>query len=237
MSVRRLKPDYPFLAAEPGPELVEQELRNEFLVEEVQGNNRVNSVSRKRLGLEWLREYLSSLNDIIEESDVPRELSVPNVGEYVTIGELFGYPAGTPPWHAENMKFWITTLVTAFKCHETTLTLSDMDLILDAGIRLGAAIKEFEIDRKHSGPLKSGLKRRESLDRAREATNAKRQVRATESYGQWRAAATEVWSLKPGMRVTPCAKVVIKRLGIKASEKTVADQIRGLRPGKSGGAG
>jgi hypothetical protein len=237
MSVRRLKPDYPFLAAEPGPELVEQELRNEFLVEEVQGNNRVNSVSRKRLGLEWLREYLSSLNDIIEESDVPRELSVPNVGEYVTIGELFGYPAGTPPWHAENMKFWITTLVTAFTCHETTLTLSDMDLILDAGIRLGAAIKEFEIDRKHSGPLKSGLKRRESLDRAREATNAKRQVRATESYGQWRVTATEVWRGKPGMRVMPCAKVVIQRLRIKASEKTVADQIRDLRPGKSGGAG
>jgi hypothetical protein len=190
MSVRRLKPDYPFLAAEPGPELVEQELRNEFLVEEVQGNNTVNAVSRKRLGLEWLREYLSSLNAIIEESDVPRELSSPNAGEYVTIGEIYGYPAGTPPWHAENIKFWITTLVTAFKHHETALALSDMDLILDAGIRLGAAMKEFEIDQKHSGPLKSGLKQRERalIERARPRTQNGRlgQPRATGNGEQLR---------------------------------------------------
>src|ERR1700722_19630829 len=237
MSVRRSKPDYPFLADEPGPELVEQELRNEFLVEEVYGNNSVNAVSRKRLGLNWMLEYLNSMKAIIEKSGTSRELSTLNAGEYVTVGEIFGYAAGTPQWHAENIRFWIGAVTVAFKHHEATLTEHDMNLILDAAVRLGAAIKEFELARKYSDPLKSGLKRRDSLKRTSAVANARRQAQAFANHAQWRAAAQEVWSKNPRFGAMACARAVISCLKIDAEVKTVADRIRNLKPTKGGEAG
>jgi hypothetical protein len=237
MSVRRSKPDYPFLADEPGPELVEQELRNEFLVEEVHGNNSVNAIVRKRLGLSWMLEYLNSMNAIIEKSDTSRERSTPDAGEYVTVGEIFGYPVGTPPWHAENIKFWMAAVHAAFKPHEATLMEHDMNLILDAAVRLGAAIKEFELARKYSAPLKSGLKRRDSLKRTSAVANARRQAQASANHAQWRATAQKVWSENPRLGAMPCARFVISRLNIDAEPKTVADRIRDLKPTKGGEAG
>jgi hypothetical protein len=237
MSVRRSKPDYPFLTAEPGPELVERELRNEFLVEEVHGNNNVNAISRKRLGLNWLFEYAKSIQEIIAKSSIRRELSTPNAGEYVTVREIHGYPVGSPPWHAENILFWVIPLIQAFKYNETTLSPKDMDTILDAGIRLGAAIKEFQIARQFSDPLVSGLKRRDSLKRSSTDANAKRQAQAAENHKKWKAAAAEIWSRNPRLTTIVCARTVISRLSLNARLKTVADQIRYLKPKKVGEAG
>jgi hypothetical protein len=133
--------------------------------------------------------------------------------------------------------FWAMSLTSALKDVESKLSQQDMDMIIDAAIRMGAAIKEREIDRKYSVPLKSGLKRKDSLVRSSSAANAKKSARATSDHAHWKAVAQEIWRAAPHLSSWACARNVITRLSLKHATKTVADEIRDLAPKKVGGTG
>jgi hypothetical protein len=227
--------DYPFLTTEPGPDLIDRALRNQFHVEKVLANNSLNVVSRTALNANWLLKYVESLKKL--QVGVPVERSKPAVGDNITLGEMYGYAVGTPAWHATNILFWIEVLVHVLRSNQEALSESDVDKIIDAGIRLGAAIKESQIDGQFSDPLLSGLNRRETLRRSSADANAKRQARATTSHGKWREAAKEIWKRNPRHTTSACAELVIKHLRLVAAKKTVADQIRDLKPKKVGEAG
>jgi hypothetical protein len=223
---------------ERGRKLIERELRNEYTIADVpglEGKKHIVEIKRGRLGLDWMLEQSKELKAILDATvSEPRTLKA---GETITVGEMFGHPVGSPAWHATNIQFWMDTLVRVLRSNQEVLSKDDMDEIVDAGVRLGAAIKESLLAEKYSNPLLSGLKRGESLRNGSARANAKRQADASASHSKWREAAIEIWASRPRLSTQACAIAVISRLGPKSSVKikTVADRIRDLKPPKKVG--
>jgi hypothetical protein len=238
MPVEHSKPKYPFLMGERGRKLIERELRNEYTIADVpgfEGKTHIVEIKRGHLGLDWMLEQSKELKAILDTTvSEPRTLKA---GETITVGEMFGRPVGSPAWHATNIQFWMEALVRVLRSNQEVLSNEDMDEIVNAGVRLGAAIKESLLAEQFSDPLLSGLKRGETLRNSSARANAKRQADASALHSQWREAATEIWARKPGLTIQACAKAVISRLGLETSVKirTVRDRIRSVKPTKKVG--
>ena len=108
-------------------------------------------------------------------------------------------------------------------------------LVIDAAMRLASIWTESQINGAFGKPLKTGLKQAEHLEKNRSRANKRRHAEATAVHREWQTAAVEVWCRRPSLSTQACAESVIKRLCVSASNKTVADRIRRLKPSKKVG--
>jgi hypothetical protein len=231
MRDRKSKLDYPVLMEQRGREFIESELSNEYTVG-VDGG--VAEIKFSRLGLDWMMKQANDLQSVLH---APHSLPDLAEGDRITIGELSGFAVGSPAWHAANIRFWMLMLIQALRSKQDALSLEDMDKIIDPAVRLGATLKEFVHAKHFSGPLLSALKRRESLRVGREGTNAKKRAEATAEHNKWKTTASQIWRQKPRLSIVACAKAVITHHRLESKVKTVADQIRDLKPKKVGETG
>jgi hypothetical protein len=85
--------------------------------------------------------------------------------------------------------------------------------------------------------FQTGAKQLPHLDSGRTQFNAKRKRVADRKHRRWIAEARNAWKHNRRLTVSACAGYVIKKLKLKAAQKTVEDVIRRFHPKKVGDAG
>lgn len=111
------------------------------------------------------------------------------------------------------------------------------DQLLHDSLHLGGLLMEANIVIPYGREFDTGLKVHVARAQTRQAENAKRKASAATKHRLWIAEARKVWEAHPQKSTADCARVVIKRLGLSQSHRTVRGAIAGAKPQKVGKAG
>jgi hypothetical protein len=203
-------------------------------------------MNRVAIGPSWLAEQERAAEKILKNSEAPSldDLRADR-GDGITYGIEF-YPAGSAAWYASSIKGHIAHLQRLLNGTKPDGSFAGADgdwsdeefrwLVIDAAMRLASVWTEAKINGAFRKPLATGLKQTARLAENSKEVNERRQRLAAEQHAQWQAKAGYVWERNGRLSTSRCAKIVIEKLGLSKDVKTVADQIRSLRPRKVGNA-
>jgi hypothetical protein len=175
------------------------------------GPNLIDDVERK------LREFLDA-NGMPTEAGVVTPTDRGAVRGLDELAKRRGHAIGSDVWYAAKTLEEIAHV-------RRVMTGGDCNASFDAGLHLGALMREASID---PDTFDLGLTLDAALAKARRAAAELKRNKAALEHQRWKDAARNIWVQDPRLKITECAVRVIGQLGLdekraRAVRRAIAD--------------